>query len=181
MWRAVSDPTIGFPPIAGPNANVLILGTLPSRKSVELGEYYGHAQNAFWKIMGELFGAHRELPYEQRCEILKASRVAVWDVLASSVRPGSMDADIDASSAKPNDFDRMFEEHRNIQLVCFNGRTAEKLFARHVAPTLENRSNRLHYQALPSTSPAYASMSFEDKLDAWQVVSQATKKKGERK
>jgi hypoxanthine-DNA glycosylase len=179
MWQAVSEPTAGFPPIARADAKVLVLGTLPSRMSVELGQYYGHPQNAFWKIMGRLFGAHRELTYESRREILKASRVAVWDVLASSVRPGSMDADIDASTAVTNDFNRLFDEHREIELVCFNGRTAEKLFLRHVAPGLENRSNRLRYQALPSTSPAYASMSFDEKLRAWRTVSDTIRNEGE--
>lgn len=129
--------------------------------------------------MGELFGAHRELPYQERCAILESSGVAVWDVLASSIRPGSMDADIDSSSAVPNDFNRLFSRHRQIQLVCFNGQSAEKLFRQQVAPTIENGSNKRRYQVLPSTSPAYASMSFDHKLHAWQVVRQAVNNKGE--
>jgi hypoxanthine-DNA glycosylase len=181
MSPAVSDPTPGFPPIAGADALVLVLGSLPSRKSVELGQYYGHPQNAFWRIMGELFGAHRELPYDERREILAASRVAVWDVLASSVRPGSMDADIDASTAIPNDFDRFFDEQTAIELVCFNGRTAEKLFRQHVAPRIENRSNKLRYQLLPSTSPAYASMNFDAKLRAWRILRDTINTTGEGK
>ena len=158
-----------------------MLGTLPSRKSIELGEYYGHPQNAFWKIMGEMFGARRELPYAERTAILVSSRVAVWDVLASSVRPGSMDADIDVGTAVPNDFRSLLDEHRDIECICFNGRTAEKLFVRHVAPGIENRSNRLQYLALPSTSPAHASMSFGEKLEAWRVVSRVIDNKGEEK
>ena len=180
MWRAVSELTTGFSPLVSPNATVLVLGTLPSRKSLEFGQYYGHPQNAFWKIMGELFGAHRELPYEERTRHLLARGVAVWDVLAASVRPGSMDADIDIGTAKPNDFDRLFNAYPDIGLVCFNGRTAERLYMTHVAPAIENRSNRLRFHALPSTSPAYAAMSFEEKLDAWQIVSQATQNQGER-
>jgi hypoxanthine-DNA glycosylase len=170
----VSEKTVGFPPIAGPGARVLVLGSLPSRKSLEQNQYYGHSQNAFWPIMGELFGAGRERPYEQRVATLIRHGVAVWDVLASSVRPGSMDADIDRDAAVTNDFASFFKAQPDIGLVCFNGKTAWQLFDRLVAPVIENGSNRRRYQRLPSTSPAYASMSFEQKLSQWRVIRTAT-------
>jgi TDG/mug DNA glycosylase family protein len=174
----VSDLTHGFPPIAGTDARVLVLGSLPSRKSLETNQYYGHPQNAFWRIMGELFGAGREQPYEERIAILVTNRVAVWDVLKASVRPGSMDADIDLGAAVPNDFAAFLNQHPALELVCFNGKTAEKMFERLVAPVIENRSNRLQYMAMPSTSPAFASMSFEQKLDQWRVVRNVTEGTG---
>ena len=162
--------TTGFPPILGEDARVLILGSLPSVMSIRKGEYYGHPQNAFWKIMGELFGAGPDLEYQSRAARLAGHGVAVWDVLAASVRPGSMDADIDPASARPNDFVGLFRDHASIELVCFNGQTAARFYQRLVAPELEKGSNTLHYETLPSTSPAYASKSFADKLEQWRVV-----------
>ena len=168
---AVSE-TTGFPPILGDDARVLVLGSLPSVMSVRKGEYYGHPQNAFWKIMGELFGAGPDLDYASRAARLTGAGVAVWDVLAASVRPGSMDADIDPATARPNDFTKLFRDHTSIGLVCFNGQAAARFYQRLVAPGLEKGSNTLHYETLPSTSPAYASVSFADKLQKWRVVRQ---------
>lgn len=162
--------TSGFPPLTGPGVRALILGTLPSRRSIIEGQYYGHPRNAFWPIMGRLLGAGRELPYAERTERLVAAGVAVWDVLAASIRPGSMDADIDIATARANDFESFFRAHPQIRLVCFNGRKAEALFRRMVVPRLETRFNSLRYETLPSTSPAYAAIGFEDKVNRWQAT-----------
>jgi hypoxanthine-DNA glycosylase len=177
--------TTGFPPLTGPGARVLILGTLPSRRSIAEGQYYGHPRNAFWPIMGKLLGAGRELSYAQRTERLVEAGVAVWDVLAASIRPGSMDADIDIATATANDFESFFLAHPQIRLVCFNGRKAEALFRRMVVPGLETRFNSLRYETLPSTSPAYAAIGFEDKVKRWQAILRDTlvenSKRGEMK
>lgn len=162
--------TSGFPPIAGPGARVLILGSLPSVKSLETGQYYGHPRNAFWPIMGKLFGAGLDLEYNKRRTIMIEHRIAIWDVLAASERPGSMDAAIDATSATANDFGAFYRGQPNIELVCFNGKAAASFFQQLVAAALENGSNTPDYQTMPSTSPAYAAMSFEEKLDRWRLV-----------
>jgi hypoxanthine-DNA glycosylase len=151
----------GFPPIAGRDARVLILGSLPSERSIREGEYYAHPQNAFWRIMRELVGA--EGPYEDRCATLKAARIAVWDVLHQSVRPGSMDADIQLDTSEVNDFEGFLASHKHVEMICFNGRKAEQMFMRFVKL---NQPPRL--VSLPSTSPAYASMPFTEKLAAWR-------------
>lgn len=161
-----------FPPIADANANILILGSMPGKKSLRAKQYYAHPRNAFWAIMGELIGATPDLPYETRTQILKASGIALWDVLASCTRHSSMDADIDASSISPNDFASFFFKHPHITQVFFNGSTAEQCFHKHVQPLLESMlENRpLHYQRLPSTSPAHATMPYVQKLNAWKVI-----------
>ena len=160
----------GFPPIVGAGARVLILGSLPSQRSIQATEYYAHPQNAFWRIMGELLGAAPEVSYQQRTASLTSNRIAVWDVLASSVRPGSMDSDIEVSTARPNDFVSFFANNAGIDLVCFNGQKAARMFedlvlTRHA----ELRSGR-QFETLPSTSPAFASMSFDEKLAKWTIV-----------
>lgn len=154
----------GFPPIAGPDARILILGSLPGQRSLQAAQYYAHPQNAFWRIMQELTGADGS--YELRCTRLVEYGIALWDVLAESVRPGSMDADILLETAEVNDFAQFFSEHPKIQRVCFNGRTAAKMFQRSVV--LDAADAPKLFATLPSTSPAYASMKYEEKLAKWR-------------
>ena len=165
-----------FPPIENPTAHILILGSMPGKESLRAGQYYAHRRNAFWPIMGELVGAAPTMAYEARTQILKSAGIALWDVLASCTRHSSMDADIEANSICPNDFASFFLTHPNITHVFFNGTMAEKFFHQHVQllldPPLENRL--LHYQRLPSTSPANASMRYEQKLRAWRAILQVS-------
>lgn len=160
----------GFPPIVDLAATVLILGSLPSRKSIEASEYYAHPQNTFWRIMGELFGAGLDVPYAERTALLKRNKVAVWDVLASSVRPGSMDSDINVSTAKPNDFASFLNTYDEVRLVCFNGQKAAKMFGDMVLSGRRKLPADLRYETLPSSSAAFASMSFEEKRRKWSIV-----------
>jgi hypoxanthine-DNA glycosylase len=162
--------SIGFPPVVGGRARVLILGSLPGRRSLEAREYYAQPQNVFWRIMRELVGVGPELAYESRLERLAAARIALWDVLAAGERPGSLDASIVMASAVVNDFSSLFARAPGIELVCFNGRMAEALFNRRVVPTLAPSQLAIPRRTLPSTSPAYASMPFSGKLERWSVV-----------
>jgi double-stranded uracil-DNA glycosylase len=155
-----------FAPIGDPAATVLILGSMPGKASLAAGEYYAHPRNAFWAIMGELIGARPILPYQTRLKILRASGIALWDVLGSCVRKSSLDSNIESDSAVPNDFKSFFSQHPNITHVFFNGAKAEQCFLKYVYPSL--RSTTLQYQRLPSTSPANAGISYEQKLLAWR-------------
>jgi len=160
----------GFAPIVGNGARALVLGSLPSQLSLQTQQYYGNPQNKFWPMMGVLFAAGPDLPYRARADRLIECGVAVWDVLYSSVRPGSMDSAIDQSSAVANDFTTLFAQQPDIRLVCFNGQKAAHLFARLVASSLDATCDRLRYKTLPSTSPAHASMSFDEKLEQWSFL-----------
>jgi TDG/mug DNA glycosylase family protein len=162
--------TSGFAPIAAADARILILGSLPSRLSLANSEYYGNPQNAFWRIMGELFDAGPYLPYEQRKSQLTNNGIAVWDVLQSSLRPGSMDADIDEGSSIANNFSAFFSKHCQLRAVCFNGKKAAALYSRLVIPELSGDFHHLNYETLPSTSPAYAAMNFAAKLEHWSIT-----------
>jgi hypoxanthine-DNA glycosylase len=168
--RKAAPLSVGFPPIADRRARVLVLGTLPGRRSLEAREYYAQPQNAFWRIMGRLFGAEPSLPYGQRLKRLHAARVAVWDVLAAGEREGSLDASIVRASMVVNDFGAFHAEHGGIELVCFNGRTAAELYRRRVLPQLPLRAAALATRLLPSTSPAHASLRFEQKLARWSAA-----------
>jgi len=157
----------GFPPVADASARMLILGSMPGKKSLSEKQYYANSNNAFWKLMGDLFGAGPELPYEQRKQRLKKSGVALWDVMASCEREGSLDSAI-APDFIPNDFHSFFANHRNISRVFFNGSKAEHSFLKQVLPTLT--AQPLEYKRLPSTSPAHAARSYAQKLAAWRAI-----------
>jgi len=153
----------GLAPISSTTARILILGSLPGQQSLSASEYYAHRQNAFWPIMHDVFDICGD--YETRCRSLMAEYVALWDVLQASERPGSMDADIRTATAVANDFETFLEAHKQIRTVFFNGKKAEQLFRRLVP---DDHIVGIRLVGLPSTSPAYAAMSFEDKLDTWR-------------
>ena len=155
-----------FPPIASPDSRVLILGSMPGVESLKAGQYYAHPRNAFWHIMGQLFAAGPSLTYEARTACLQSAGIALWDVLRTCVRPGSLDASITEEVA--NDFPAFFAIHPNITHVFFNGSKAETAFRRHVLPCLPEDRHVL--ARLPSTSPAHAAMLLEAKMQAWSVV-----------
>jgi len=162
--------SIGFPPIAGGAPRVLILGSLPGRKSLEMNQYYAQPQNGFWRIMDALFGAAPSLPYPQRLDRLIANRVAVWDVLAAGERSGSLDSAIVASSVVVNEFGGFFAHNVGIRLICFNGNKAAELYRRKVLPGLAPRFATLATRVLPSTSPANATVPFAAKLARWSAA-----------
>jgi len=155
-----------FLPVSNADAKVLILGSMPGKKSLEQNQYYAHPSNAFWKIMGELVGAKADIPYEQRLQLLKSSGIALWDVLATCERDTSLDSHIRKESA--NDFASFFVLHPHITQVFFNGSKAEQCFIKFVQNT--QPLPPLKYCRLPSTSPAHAGMRYADKLQAWRTA-----------
>ncbi len=163
-----------FPPIESKSSRVLVLGSMPGAASLLAGQYYAYPQNAFWPIMGELFSAGPTVDYEKRILLLRRAGLALWDVMASCVREGSLDVDIDEDSIVPNDFRAFFDAHPSVTQVFFNGAKAETCFHRYVRRYLADRG--LQFTRLPSTSPAHASMSMEKKLRAWRAVAAALKK-----
>ena len=118
--------------------------------------------------MGDLMDAAPNLPYEARIELLQSAGIALWDVLATCVRDGSLDAEIVEASISANDFKAFFLTHPGIADVFFNGATAEKYFHKYVRPLLE--PNPLRFHRLPSTSPAHAAKTYRQKLAAWEAV-----------
>jgi hypoxanthine-DNA glycosylase len=160
-----------FEPIARPDARVLILGSVPGDISLAAQQYYANSRNAFWPIMESLFAGGAVLEYPARIELVVRSGLALWDVLASADRLGSLDSAIDVGSEVPNDIPRFLDSHGHVTHVFFNGSKAESAFNRHLGRQLG--LGRLEVMRLPSTSPAHAGMSFDAKLEAWRVVAEA--------
>jgi hypoxanthine-DNA glycosylase len=161
-------PVRSFPPVAERTARILILGSMPGERSLAANEYYANPHNAFWGILGELCGAGAELVYAERLRRLRASGIALWDVLQSCERRGSLDADIVPSSIVVNDFARLFARCPAIAAVFCNGGTAHTLWRRHVGPCLPAALAALPVVRLPSTSPAHAGLPPDRKLAAWR-------------
>jgi len=152
----------GLPPIIGAGARVLILGSFPSERSLVVGEYYANRRNQFWPLLGEVFGFDADVPYSQRITAVQAHRVALWDVVHSCRRQGSMDNKIDRKTLVINDFGALLAEHPTVERVFVNGLTAFELFERHVETDLPA-------VRLPSSSGALP-MTFADKLARWREV-----------
>ena len=155
-----------FPPAIGANAKILILGMMPSEPSLRVGQYYANPQNAFWMIMGELFGAGPALPYNERLLVLSRAGIALWDSLQRCTRNGSLDSSI--RNAVANDFRTFFRAHPTITHVFFNGKDPEAAFRRYALRTLVNDPPVL--KGLPSTSSAHATLRPAAKLAEWRAL-----------
>lgn len=159
----MTEPTReGLPPVVGDGALVLILGSFPSERSLVAGEYYANRRNQFWPLLGTLFGFDADAPYEQRIDAVKSHGVALWDVVHSCRRAGSLDAKIDRKTLVVNDFGPLIAQHPGIRRVFVNGLTAFELFERHVETALAG-------VRLPSSSGALP-MPFAEKLARWQSI-----------
>lgn len=162
-----------FPPLVRGGARVLILGSMPGEASLRAGQYYAHPRNLFWRLMGEIYGpaVGPQQPYAQRTQALLAHGVAVWDVLGSCEREGSLDSAIRNDSIVVNDFSGFLQCWPTITQICFNGGLAERSFVRQVRPHLLAAGIALPaLLRLPSSSPAHAAVSWADKLAAWQAA-----------
>ena len=136
---------------------------MPSIASLELNQYYGHTRNVFWKLLFTIFEEPFSLDYEVRKKLVLNNNLAIWDVLQTCVREGSLDSAIEQEI--PNNFDLFFKEHPNLEFIVFNGQKAAKFFNKYV----EN-SNKYKQVTVPSTSPANAGISWEQKLKEWQII-----------
>jgi hypoxanthine-DNA glycosylase len=157
-----------FAPNADMNARILILGSIPGRESLKAERYYAHPRNHFWTIMATLLDFAPDLPYVDRLLALQRHGIALWDVMHSCERAGSLDASIEPDSIEANDFAGFFQRHTAIRSVYFNGATAQTAYNKHVLPGLPALS--LRYTRLPSTSPAHAALSLNQKLEAWKCI-----------
>ncbi len=139
---------------------MLILGSFPSTASLAAQQYYAHPQNQFWRILGEVIGQPlKEMDYPARLVAVQAAGIAIWDIYASCERAGSLDTAI--RDVVPNDLGALKNSALAIRRICFNGRTAGRRIREVEALGFE-------VVILPSTSPAHAGMSFQQKLARWR-------------
>jgi len=158
---------LGLPPVAAPDARILVLGSFPGVASLAGAQYYGNPRNHFWQLVSSALGTSSPLEYQARLDWLMQNRIALWDVVASCVRRGSLDQNI--SDACYNDIQSLLLEHDSITTILLNGSKAASLFRRFVAPGLVQSGRSFSERSLPSSSPVpsrqYRNM--EDKREAW--------------
>lgn len=157
-----------FPPIIDGDSKILILGSVPGVKSLQMQQYYAHPQNKFWKILFEVFNEEFTNDYSHRIEFLKKNRIALWDVIDSCERKGSLDSDIKNEEA--NQIKELLETHPNIKAIFCNGQKSFKNLQK-----ILGKEFPVPILALPSTSPAHAGMRFEEKLQNWQKINEFLK------
>ena len=148
-------------PVYDEHSKVLILGSFPSVKSRETGFFYGHPQNRFWKVMAGIMNEEVPVDIPAKKEFLLRNHVAVWDVIASCEITGSSDASI--RNARANDLSVILES-ADIQRICVNGKTAEKLYNKYIYPKIQRQAI-----LLPSSSPANAAWSVERLTEEWSL------------
>lgn len=152
-----------FAPVIDETTEVLIIGTMPGVKSLQMAQYYAHPYNAFWKIIAELFNNGQPFSnYQEKQQCLLKHHLGLWDSLQLCQREGSLDSDI--CEEQPNDFAKLLKEYPSVRFLLFNGQAAFKFFKKYHCPILEKMS----FHILPSTSPANASITYSDKLNAWK-------------
>lgn len=152
-----------FSPYANPDAKVLILGSMPGERSLELNQYYGHPMNRFWRLMANICGTELPSLYEDRLMMLSQNQIALWDVAAKAVREGSLDSAI--KDVEPNDIMALIDSLPSLTCIAFNGKKAEQLFVKYF-----RRTEGLYYLSLPSTSPANAGCSLDSLIKQWSVI-----------
>ena len=164
----------GLPPLVSPATRVLVLGSFPGVRSLQLQQYYAHPQNHFWPILQSLWPQGpwpADGDYARRCACALALGLGIWDVYASCEREGSLDTAI--REARLNDFPGLLRQCPRLTGIVHNGGESFR-HARAVEQSLAHAglADRVRIHKLPSTSPANASWRFERKLDAWRAVMQ---------
>ena len=167
MDNSANSTLLSFNALSTASAKVLVLGSMPGVASLQAQQYYAHPRNSFWPIMASIAGFDALAPYDERVAALTSAGFAVWDVLRSCVRPGSLDSAIATGTRVPNDFQSFFDAHPGVGLVCFNGSEAQQSYNRLVLPGL--RAPNMQYTRLPSTSPAHP-VALAHKLAAWRAA-----------
>ena len=161
----MSERAAAFAPVVGARVRVLVLGSLPGAESLRQGQYYAHPRNAFWRLIGAVAGRDLAgLPYPARLAALVEARIGLWDVIATAERPGSLDAAIRAPEHA--DLARLVARLPELRAVGFNGRTAAKVGRR----LLGAQRGGPELLDLPSSSPAHAGMSFDEKRTRWSAL-----------
>ena len=141
---------------------MLILGTLPGEESLRLRQYYGHPRNHFWPLIAAIFDKSLPAAYAERERLLKRNRSALWDVLESAERVGSLDSAIRTANA----FAKFFADYPDIRTIAFNGQKARSLFRKYVVKQGVIAESDFTLLDLPSSSPLYTKP-FEEKLAVW--------------
>ena len=157
----------GFSPIEDAESEILVLGTVPGKKSLERGEYYADNTNVFWKLLSEFFNDGIPfLNYQQKKDCVHANHIAVWDVCKSCIRSNSSDDEI--KNPVFNDLQSFVKQHPRLKIIAFNGNKAQTQGMPLVRPFM-NEPYNLKIFSLVSTSGSVNGQS-EKRKRQWRNV-----------
>ncbi len=151
-----------IPPLYDCHSRVLLLGSIPSPKSREIGFFYGHPQNRFWRVLAAVLGEEVPQTIEDKRAMCLKHHVALWDTIARCDIVGASDTSI--RNAEPNDIGKLVRESEITRIFATGGKSAE-LYRKLIEPTLH-----IPITQLPSTSPANAAWSLERLIEAYRVI-----------
>lgn len=156
-----------FAPVIAKNPRVLIVGSMPGKKSLEEQEYYGNPRNHFWPMIYAILGVDPVETYAEKLQLIKQHNLALWDTIGRCYRKGSLDMHIEAE--EPNDIPALLERYPSIQLVACNGTKAYQIFEKVISPNINRETDVIK---LPSTSPIPGryNKTFEEKIEAWRII-----------
>ena len=149
-------------PVYDSHSKIIILGSFPSVKSREMGFFYGHPQNRYWKVLAALFQEETPQTIPQRRDFLLRRHIAAWDVIRSCDIAGSSDSSI--KNVTVNDLSEILSA-ADLRNIYVNGKTAEKMYNKYTAPRLGRPC-----VCLPSTSPANAAWNLSRLIAAWRII-----------
>lgn len=173
VQRPISKPVVktattsnskkSFAPLVWEDTEILILGTMPGDRSLEVGEYYAHSRNRFWKIIATITEEEVPTTYGEKKSLLKRNKIGLWDVAKAVNRKGSLDTNI--TNAVPNDLEEFLKSNKKIKVIGFNGNKSANLFAKFFS-----RKSNIVYYNLASTSPANTGINFEQICKEWKRI-----------
>lgn len=154
-------------PVIDQKSKILILGSMPGPKSLELQQYYANERNHFWKIMCSLFNVELIDNYDEKLKFILSKQIGLWDVLHTCVRKGALDSDI--LQPEINDFENLLQNYPNIQYIALNGSKASKMMNKAYRNKLTSIKEFIE---LPSTSPTPGKnvLSLDDKIIRWRQI-----------
>lgn len=153
-----------FPPLIDSLSQVLVLGSIPGAKSLEKNQYYAHPQNQFWKIMCDLLGVNYTTVYTERLELIQQHNIALWDIIESCERQGSLDATI--KNERIQNLPMVLDGAPRLRGICCNGQKAYKTTLKIIGKDFS-----LPIISLPSTSPLHT-IPYQEKLQKWEILLQ---------
>lgn len=152
-----------FEPLIYENSNILILGSIPGEKSLQMKEYYAHPRNQFWRLLAAVYDEELPRSYPDKLFFLRSHHIAVWDMIDSCIRKGSLDSRIQGETL--NSIQELLSAYPNIQHIFLNGSKSFELFKK----LMKDHPIDIAYSRLDSSSPAYTK-SFDLKLEGWEEI-----------
>ena len=158
-----SDFSKSFEPVIFNDTEILVLGSLPGKKSIELNQYYGHPRNRMWNILSKIINSEISTNYASKKIFLKKYKIGLWDVAHSAERKGSLDSNI--KKEIPNNIQLLLTDYPSVKVIGFNGKKSETMFYKFFKPL-----PHIKYVSLPSSSPANMAISFKDICIKWSEL-----------